>query len=205
MPLLFIPVVMAKRTHFALLDSGASDSFDSLDVVQQAGLRLLPLKETIKVRVANGQTLNVQHFVRVHAAIGDLKLKLFLRVISTPLPIVLGYPFLHQFNPMIDWKNRTVIITLGKKTHTIPVVKAYGTPHQPMSVDAVADVQAVLSNAPPGPADAVTDEAVHLEQPCNAHTLSPPCTGDPPLCTRDPPLWEKTHHRSSSWPSKLFS
>ena len=90
MPLLFIPVVMAKKTHFALLDSGASDSFVSLDVVQQAGLRLLPLKDTIKVRVANGQTLNVQHFVRVHAAIGDLKLKLFLRVISTPLPIVLG-------------------------------------------------------------------------------------------------------------------
>ena len=107
---------MAKKTHFALLDSGASDSFVSLEVVQQAGLRLLPLKDTIKVRVANGQALNVQHFVRVHAAIGDLKLKLFLRVISTPLPIVLRYPFLHQFNPVIDWKNRTVIIYFAKRT-----------------------------------------------------------------------------------------
>ena len=150
--------------------------------------------------MAKDQTLNVQHFVRVHAAVGNLKLKRFLRVISTPLPIVLGHPFLHQFNPIIDWKNRTVIITLGKKTHTIPVVKAYDTPHQPMSVDAVADVQAVLSTTP-GPADAVTDEAVHLEQPCNALTLHTP---SPPLAQGTHPLWEEMHHRSSLWPSKLF-
>ena len=75
--------------------------------------------------VANGQTLNVGHFVRVRSTIGDTHVRLFLRVIDIPLPSVLGYPFLHQFNPLINWKNRTVQIIHNRTTNIIPVVKAY--------------------------------------------------------------------------------
>ena len=49
--------------------------------------------------VANGQALNVGHFVRVRATIGDVHVRLFLRVIDPPLQIVLGYHFMQQFNP----------------------------------------------------------------------------------------------------------
>ena len=90
---------------------------------------------TIKVTVSNDQTLKVGHFVRVRATIGDPHVRLFLRLIDTPLPIVLGYTFLHQFNPLINWKHRTVQISLKGTTHIIPVVNAYGNPHTPMSVD----------------------------------------------------------------------
>ena len=48
-PLLFLPLILKGTTHFALLDSGASDSFISADVVKQAGLRTVPLKEPIRV------------------------------------------------------------------------------------------------------------------------------------------------------------
>ena len=94
-PLQFLPIVLCKTSHFALLDSGASDSFISLDVVRESRLKLLPVRYTINVMVADGQTLNVGHFVRVRATIGDMHVQLWLRVIDTTLPIVLGYTFLH--------------------------------------------------------------------------------------------------------------
>ena len=83
MPLLFLPLILKGTTHFALLDSGASDSFISADVVKQAGLRPVPLKEPIRVRVANGQSLDVPHFVRVTVVVGIMDLRLFLRVITS--------------------------------------------------------------------------------------------------------------------------
>ena len=64
--------------------------------------------------------------------------------------IVLGYPFLHQFNPLINWKHRTVQFIHKGTTDIIPVVEAYGNPHQPMSVDeAEAELQALQSAAEP--------------------------------------------------------
>ena len=32
------------------------------------------------------------------------------------MPIVLGYPFLFFFNPYINWKERTITITVEKKS-----------------------------------------------------------------------------------------
>jgi len=93
-------------------------------VVKQAGLRPVPLKEPIQVRVANGQSLDVLHFVRVTVVVGTLHLRHLLGVITTHLPFVWGYPFLQQFNPMINWKSLTVQITVGKKAHTMPLVQA---------------------------------------------------------------------------------
>ena len=127
MQVLFMPIVLWKRTHFALLDYGTSDSFISLDVVLESRLKLLPLKYTIKVMVANCQTLNVCHFMRVRATSGDLHVQLLLRVIVTALPIVLGYPFLHQFDPLINWKHRTVQIIHNGITHIIPWLRPMET------------------------------------------------------------------------------
>ena len=124
MPLLFLPVHIGPRTHYALLDSGASDSFISAEVVKQSPLRLLPLKTPVKVRVANGNMILVSHFVRVTVVIGTLKTRLFLMVISTPLPIVLGYLFLFFLNPHINWKERKITITVGNREHTVPVTQA---------------------------------------------------------------------------------
>ena len=66
----------------------------------------------------------MSHFVRVTVIIGMLKTRLFMRVIPTPLPIVLRYPFLFFFNPYINWKERTITITVGKREHTVPVAQA---------------------------------------------------------------------------------
>ena len=78
------------------------------------------------MNVANGQSLIVQHYVRLYTRIGNLKIKLFLRVIETPLPIVLGYPFLAWYNPTINWAKRSMQINFGGKTTTVPTVFAGG-------------------------------------------------------------------------------
>ena len=73
---------------------------------------------------------------------------MFLRVIDTPLPIVVGYPFLYQFNPKINWKHRSVQITNKGVKHIITVIKAYEASHHPMSADMLAcDLKAVETTA----------------------------------------------------------
>ena len=98
--------------------------------------------------VGNCRTFSVGHFVRVRATIGELHVRIFLRVIGTHLQIVVRYPFPHHFNPLINLKHRTVQIIHNGKTHIIPVVKAYGNPHTPMPVDnADGELQAVQNAA----------------------------------------------------------
>ena len=53
-PLLFLPMLVGDKLIRALLDSGASDSFISADVVRVLGVWRHPLVQPLTVRVANG-------------------------------------------------------------------------------------------------------------------------------------------------------
>ena len=46
-----------------------------------------------------------------------------------PLTDCIEYPFLQHVNAMLNRKSRTVQITVGKKTHTMPVVQAFNALH----------------------------------------------------------------------------
>ena len=93
-----------------LLDSGASDSFVSWDVVRVLGLRQYQLSQRLTVRVANGEALAVTHFVQLSARLGPMPVRLPLRVIKTTISFVLGYPFLARTQPTIDRKQRVLRI-----------------------------------------------------------------------------------------------
>ena len=69
-PLMYLFMVVGGKLIRALLDSGASDSFVSLDVVRVLGLRQYPLSQRLTVRVANGEALAVTHFVQLSARWG---------------------------------------------------------------------------------------------------------------------------------------
>ena len=69
-PLLYLPMVVGGKLIRALLDSGASDSFVSWDVVRVLWLRQYPLSQRLTVRVANGEALAVTHFVQLSARLG---------------------------------------------------------------------------------------------------------------------------------------
>ena len=103
----------------ALLDSGASDSFVSWDVVRVLGLRQYPLSQRLTVRVANGEALAVTHFVQLSARLWPMPVRLSLMVIKNTIPIVLCYPFLARTQPTIDWKHRVLRIERKGKVFEI--------------------------------------------------------------------------------------
>ena len=106
----------------ALLDSGASDSFVSWDVVRALGLRQYPLSQRLTVRVANGEALAVTHFVQLSARLGPMPVRVSLRVIKTTIPIVLGYPFFARTQPTIDRKQLVLRIERKGKVFEINVL-----------------------------------------------------------------------------------
>ena len=101
-------MVVGGKLIRALLDSGASESFASWDVVRVLGLMQSPLSQRLTVRVANGEALAVTHFVHMSARLGPMPVRLSLRVIKTTIPIVSGYTFLARTQPTIDWKQRVL-------------------------------------------------------------------------------------------------
>ena len=112
-------MVVGGKMIRALLDSVASDSFVSWDVVRVLGLRQYPLSQRLTVRVANGEALAVTHFVQLSARLGPIPVRLSLRVINTTIPIVFGYPFLARTQPAIDWKQRVLRIERKGKVFEI--------------------------------------------------------------------------------------
>jgi len=101
-PLLLLPLTIGSRQMRALLYSGASDSFVSAEVVRELILQEYPLKRKLTVRVANVEGLYVTRFVQVQAKVGEMPVKLQLRVIQMTIPVVLGYPFLAGRQPHIE-------------------------------------------------------------------------------------------------------
>ena len=60
-----VPVVAQGRECIALLDSGATDNFISLELSEQLPCRSRPLRHPFLVRVANGDILRVDKYLRV--------------------------------------------------------------------------------------------------------------------------------------------
>ena len=118
-PLLFLPLIIGHTQVRALLDSGASDSFIGEELVRGLGLESYPLMQRLTVKVANGETLQVTHFVKVAGRLGPMPVKLMLRVIATTLPVVLGYTFVSRLNPHIDFRRRVLRIERHGRTFKI--------------------------------------------------------------------------------------
>ena len=58
-------------------------------MINRLGLPVKELEQPMQVRVANEKFIPVTHFVRLSATMRNMPIYLFLRVLETPLPIVL--------------------------------------------------------------------------------------------------------------------
>jgi len=96
---------MAKQT--ALLDSGATENFISFCTWKQLGIGRQELNEPITVHNVDG-TKNkkgkIMHYCWLRVLYnGKQKLQRFFLTSLGKDRMILGYPFLREFNPQIDW------------------------------------------------------------------------------------------------------
>ena len=103
----------------ALIDSGASDNFISSGICDHLRLSLHPLKEPLTMQLADGSYTSVGSYTRPHLKIGELKLRMVLKIFETLLPLILGFSFLQFFNTRINWKTRELEIEFGSESFLI--------------------------------------------------------------------------------------
>jgi len=60
------------------------------------------------VKVATGTELKVDGYMRTSVILESIRLCMNFRVIDMDPDVVLGLPFLQQFDPMINWKRKTL-------------------------------------------------------------------------------------------------
>ncbi len=116
---MYVPVQLHGVDFRALIDSGASDNFISSGICDHLRLSRHPLKEPLTMQLADGSYTSVGSYTRPHLKIGELKLRMVLKIVETPLPLILGFSFLQFFNPRINWKTRELEIEFGGESFLI--------------------------------------------------------------------------------------
>lgn len=97
----------------ALIDSGAEQSFLDEALARKMGLPVVPLPETLQVSALNGRPLaTVTHRTQeiTLTLSGNHTEQMFLFLFEAPdTPLVLGFPWLQQHNPQIDWAKGRIV------------------------------------------------------------------------------------------------
>lgn len=98
-----------------LIDSGASRDFISQEMVEKCHLTTEQMDAPLGVAMADGRTVNAGKIVKAaEIKIGPLTVKRDLCVINMKgLEVILGKPFLHDFNPNLDWINNSMELSSG--------------------------------------------------------------------------------------------
>ena len=126
-PLLTIPLDVLGQQCAALIDSGAGGNFISYSFVKRLRCPLHKLKNPESVRVASGEILPITHFARLYLKMGELTIRCSLHVTKSTGEIILGYPFLTRFEPLIHWKDRYMEISHKNVNFRIFCIPAKGS------------------------------------------------------------------------------
>lgn len=104
----------------ALIDSGAEQSFIDAALAHKLRISLTALPHMLQVTALSGQHLpDITHITEPVALTlsGNHSETLQLFVFKAPLtPLVLGFPWLQQHNPVLDWQ-KGCILGWGKGCH----------------------------------------------------------------------------------------
>lgn len=102
-------LIFHSLTHpcCALIDSGAEQSFLDESLAHKLAVPIVPLPEPLQVSALDGSPLTtVTHRTRTITLTlsGNHSEQLSLFLFKSPdAPLLLGYPWLQQHNPQIDW------------------------------------------------------------------------------------------------------
>jgi len=97
----------------ALIDSGTTENFIDQETVRKLKLGSKKLSEPVQLRNIDGtynQSGSVTHFIDLLVNRGGRKITQWFYIMNLGSDrIILGYPWLHTFNPEIDWPNCKLI------------------------------------------------------------------------------------------------
>jgi hypothetical protein len=112
---LSIPIQTAQITaeQTALLDSGATENFISHHTWRSLGIGRQQLNKPIPVHNVDGTTNhlgNIKHYCWLRVIYNKQeKLQRFFLTDLGQDCMILGYPFLWEFNPSIDWREGKIV------------------------------------------------------------------------------------------------
>ena len=151
---LCVPVTLCVKgqnlTLSSLIDSGAEGDFIDEDMATQLGISPEPLTTLLYARALNGQRLAQVRRRTIPVTIllsgNHQECRSFCVLQSLSPPLVLGYPWLRQHNPHIDWaKGR--IVTWSKDCHATclrsapaPATPVSASPPVPVDLTGVPEV-----------------------------------------------------------------
>jgi len=108
-PRLFgIAVKIQRHCFVALLDSGATENFISRKSVAKLQCRKWSLLTPMYVKVATGAEQRVEEYVKLSLYFRSTCLFVSFKVIEMDPELVLGIPFLQRFDPIINWRKKTL-------------------------------------------------------------------------------------------------
>ena len=122
------------------------------------------------MQMANGDKVYVDHFVRPVLRIGELRARLAFKVFDTPIPMILGYPFLRMLRVKPDWTTRKVELSHRGLTYEVQaatapsgminVIREFGSSLREVPFSWIPEEEDV----PPTPTSPSVIEFFHLER-----------------------------------------
>ena len=113
-----------------LIDSGASECFLSTAFVERNKIKTRKTKEKLNIQLADG-TVRVSNLIVEQGCVTFDEHAEFIDFSVIGLPkyeAILGKPWLHRWNPVIDWKRNSLAWKMGSRVIT---VQGLQEPHSP--------------------------------------------------------------------------
>jgi transposase InsO family protein len=120
-PLFIVSASLEGKPAKALIDSGATHNFVSSDLVsrdREVFKKLIRPNAVPSASMVDGSSTQSEGYLeKAQLKIDQLQCKLTAQIISIArYDLILGKPWLFQFNPFIDWRENRLEITLPKDT-----------------------------------------------------------------------------------------
>jgi hypothetical protein len=105
-------MMTTKKTEFALLDSGATETFIDPQTVEKLQLPIQKLHQAHIIYNIDGtpnKAGSITHKcqLKLHFGEDSKDIDFFVADLGQDR-VVLGFPFLQQFNPIINWESKTM-------------------------------------------------------------------------------------------------
>jgi hypothetical protein len=119
----FLQMLKTSTGHMrTLIDSGADANFISKDFVERKNLAVEELEEDLKVRLADGQELDIPGQLTI--IVGDGPVECFVAKLSEKADLILGFPWMKENDIQFDYQNKTVYSLKDRPIDCVNLISA---------------------------------------------------------------------------------